>query len=257
MFHLTEGLSITLMPRFLNHLDLLDSLNSSSPDSTVSVEMQNEHADAVLRNLLRVGKFLGDREDVKWIGSKKRRTMPGQGSTSEDICVEAAAPAAFVVLMDKVCKIGRKCRHVLPIATCLKFYAAILVTCQAVLVARIDDTALEPAFISMLKLVDHVQTFTISRDQVRRKDWKSALELSAVLLDRLRGFLGADRHAALNLTLVKSMSAARIARKEEKRRLVMVEPEKAARMKAHGNQRKYKAKRGKGSDGKIKMKKKY
>ena len=29
-----------------------------------------------------------------------------------------APPMAFIVLMDKICKIGRKCRHILPISTC-------------------------------------------------------------------------------------------------------------------------------------------
>lgn len=272
-FQLTEPLSITLMTRFLNHLHLLDTLNSTDSDSSnnVSVEVQKDHADAVLKNLLAVGKFLGERDDIKWVGSKKRNDKIKQehennsdsdneeecdiselnsnlnsNSNSNSVSV-SSAPPAFVVLMDKICKIGRKCRHVLPISTCLKFYAAILVTCDSVLSIHINDSSFESVFTAMLKLIDHVQTFSISRDQVRSKEWRSTLELSSVLLLRLKSFLGEDRHAVLNLCLVKSMSAARIARKEEKRRIVLMDPEKAAKMKSKDNQRKYKARKNNNS----------
>ena len=262
------------MTRFLNHLDLLDDVNVS-----VSVEKvkMDEHADAVLRNLLAVGKFLGEREDIKWIGFKKRQekekekeiegdNMSGDSEDEDenentadtsDISVTTytaadkstsphAPPMAFIVLMDKICKIGRKCRHTLPISTCLKFYAAILLSCERIL----NDIAFEPAVLAVLKLIDHVQTFSISRDQVRSPQWRSCLDLASTLLTRLKSLLGEDRHAALNLLLVKSMSKARIERREEKRRMVMMEPERAARIKAKGNQKKYKARK---KSGKAKM----
>ena len=276
-FQLTEQLSITLMTRFLNHLDLLDDVNVS-----VSVEKMkmDEHADAVLRNLLAVGKFLGEREDIKWIGSKKRQEKEKEkevegvnmSSDSEDEDEEDTAitadtadtiittadksistsphtpPMAFIVLMDKICKIGRKCRHTLPISTCLKFYAAILLSCERI----VSEIEFEPAVLAVLKLIDHVQTFSISRDQVRGPQWRSCLDLASTLLTRLKSLLGEDRHAALNLLLVKSMSKARIERREEKRRMVMMEPERAARIKAKGNQKKYKA-RKKSASVKAKM----
>lgn len=259
MFQLTEPMAITLMTRFLNHLDLLDTLPTTPTDpNALPVEQQNDHAAAVLRNLLAVGKFLGEREDIKWIGHKKRRNIESEDESESvdeaglDTVADTVAitipstvstpPMAFVVLMDKVCKIGRKCHHVLPISTSLKFYAAILLTGD-IFANKTEDEAFEPAFSAMLKLIDHVQTFSISRDQVRSKEWRSTLELSTLLLDRLKTLLGSDRHSALNLALVKSMSAARLARKEEKRRLVMVEPEKAAKLKAKENQKKYKARK--------------
>lgn len=269
MFELTEPLAITLMTRFLNHLDLLDTIPTSATDSNaLSVEMQKEHADAVLRNLLAVGRFLGGREDIKWVGSKKRKNLGSNEDEKAELVdndleedasgtfditdvaetaliaeTTATAPMAFVVLMDKVCKIGRKCHHVLPISTSLKFYAAILVSSSGVFASKTEDETFGPAFVSMLKLIDHVQTFSISRDQVRSKEWRSTLELSTLLLDRVKTLLGADRHGVLNLALVKSMSAARLSRKEEKRRLVMIDPEKAAKIKAKENQKKYKARK--------------
>ena len=261
-FQLTEQLSITLMTRFLNHLDLLDDVNA-----TVSVEKMkmDEHADAVLRNLLAVGKFLGEREDIKWIGTKKRQekekiygddvsnvssgdeednTASADTADTADTADKSNSllnvpPMAFIVLMDKICKIGRKCRHTLPISTCLKFYAAILLSCERIT----SDIAFERAVLAVLKLIDHVQTFSISRDQVRSPQWRSCLDLASTLLTRLKSLLGEDRHAALNLLLVKSMSKARIERREEKRRMVLMEPERAAKIKAKGNQKKYKARK--------------
>lgn len=252
---LNEPLAITLMTRFLNHLDLLDGLSvDAGASNAVSVETQNAHADAVLRNLLSVAKFLGERDDIKWMGSKKRMDAVKKGDlrdfdagrkagakeeSEQHEPNSSAAPSAFVVLLDKVCKIGRKCRHVLPISTCLKLYAAVLVSCDSILSDRTAAASFEAVFVAMLKLVDHVQTFSISRGQVRSREWRSTLELASALLVRLKTVLGEDRHAVLNLSLVRSMSAARIARREEKRRLVLMDPDKAAQTKARDNQRKY------------------
>ena len=284
---LTESLSITLMSRFLNHLELLDTINNEnieSPDEIVikyDKAMQEEHGDAVLRNLLKVGKFLGEREEIKWVGSEKRKkaiedvdedaknedsknkdaknndtvTSDTVTSTATSTATSDSAPLAFVVMMDKICKIGRKCNRVISIVTCLKFYAAILVSCPS-LTENTDKKDFEAAFLSILKLIDHVQTFTISRDQVKSKEWRSCLELAGVLLDRIKSVLGEDRHAELNLRLVKSMSAAKIKRREEKRQLVLAEPEKAAKLKQRENQKKYRARKNKTSTG-GKSKRKY
>jgi hypothetical protein len=276
---LNEALSMTLMSRFLNHLELLDGIdlngfvgrqqsredalsdNQEGPSgSYISAEMANEHGDAVLRNLLAVGKFLASHQEIHWLGSEKRAAAKKQKVTEineesqeeEETTPETStspSPWAFVVLMDKICKIGRKATRILLISTCLKFYAGILVNCQDLIFASpssaISSADLESVYLSMLKLVDHVQTFTISRDQVRKKEWRSSLELAKALLERLKLLMGEDLHSVLNLRLVKSMSAAKIARKEEKRQLVLMDPEKAAKMKSSDNQRKYRARKSK------------
>lgn len=243
------------MSRFLNHLELLDTINSENIETNEEIvvkydaAIQYEHSDAVLRNLLKVGKFLGENEDIKWIGSEKRskvREIKEKSVDKDEERQENEPPLAFVVMMDKICKIGRKSNRVISIRTCLKFYAAILVSCP-ILTENLDKKEFEPAFMSMLKLIDHVQTFTISRDQVKSKDWRSCLELASTLLDRLKIVLGDDRHATLNLKLVKSMSAAKIKRREEKRQMVLAEPEKAAKLKQKENQKKYRARKTKSS----------
>lgn len=256
---LTENLAMTLMSRFLNHLELLDTINSENLETGDEIvikydkKTQEEHGDAVLRNLLKVGRFLGEHEEIKWIGSEKRNKSRAENDEKEMEDVNgSSAPLAFVVMMDKICKIGRKSNRVLAISTCLKFYAAILVSCPNLTNGEEEGESLyESAFLSMLKLIDHVQTFTISRDQVKSSEWRSCLELASVLLDRLKTVvLGEDLHAALNLKLVKSMSAAKIKRREEKRQLVLAEPEKAAKLKQKENQKKYRARKNK-SKGKV------
>lgn len=245
------------MSRFLNHLELIDTINSDNIETSEEIvikydaAIQEEHSDAVLRNLLKVGRFLGENEDIKWIGAEKRSKEHETKEVNTDKGKEdneTEPPLAFVVMMDKICKIGRKSSRVISIKTCLKFYAAILVSCPF-LTENMDKKEFEPAFMSMLKLIDHVQTFTISRDQVKSKDWRSCLELASTLLDRLKIVLGDDRHATLNLRLVKSMSAAKIKRREEKRQMVLAEPEKAAKLKQKENQKKYRARKTKSNIG--------
>lgn len=239
---LTESLAITLMSRFLNHLELLDTINSENIETSDEIvikydkAIQEEHGDAVLRNLLKVGRFLGENEEIKWIGSEKRNKK----NEEEENGASSNPPLAFVVMMDKVCKIGRKSNRIISISTCLKFYAAILVSCN-----NLDKKEFEGAFMSILKLIDHVQTFTISRDQVKSKDWRSCLELASILLDRIKSILGDDQHSVFNLRLVKSMSEAKIKRREEKRQMVLAEPEKAAKLKHKENQKKYRARKNK------------
>jgi hypothetical protein len=254
---LTENLAIILMSRFLNHLELLDTINSESIEMSEEIvirydkAIQEEHGDAVLRNMLKVGRFLGENEEIKWIGSDKRsKTRETRSDTADRIGKnqDNESPLAFVVMMDKVCKIGRRSNRVISISTCLKFFAAILVSCPF-LTENLAKKELEPAFLSMLKFIDHVQTFTISRDQVKSKDWRSCLELASTLLDRLKTILGDDRHSALNLRLVKSMSAAKIKRREEKRQMVLVEPDKAAKLKQKENQKKYRSRKNNNSKG--------
>lgn len=270
VLELTEPLAITLMTRFLNHLELLDTMNNENrgegvEEVLVSDEMINEHADAVLRNLLVVGKYFGSHEDIKWIGNEKREKGQEQGQEQEQdldstTCSSGISqetetriqiqtkicPLAFVVLIDKVGKIGRKAHSVPLLSTCLKFYAALLISSPA-LTENIHNLAYERAYLSILKYIDHVQTFTISRDQVRKREWRSALELAGHLLDRIKNILGEDLHSTLNLKLVKSMSAARITRLEEKRRMVLMDPELAAKIKAKENQKKYRARKVKSS----------
>lgn len=272
---LNEQLAITLVSRFLNHLEILDTINADGNENIVDKQMESEHADAVLKNLLAVGKFLGEHSEIKWIGAAKRKELQSkedsesvESSDSEEIEQDEAdlsenitkfastdlssSPFAFVVLMDKICKIGRKARRALLISSCLKFYAAILISSCTEFV---EIPEYEPVFLSMLKFIDHVQTFTISRDQSRSQEWRSALELSSALLDRLKNLLGEDRHSALNLKLVKSMSAARLARREEKRQMVLMEPEKAAKLKSKENQKKYRARKKKSSNSVTKKRK--
>lgn len=247
---LNENLAITLMSRFLNHLELLDTINSENIETSDEIVIkydkrtQEEHGDAVLRNLLKVGRFLVEHEEIQWIGSEKRNKSRAKNKEMEDANGSSAPPLAFVVMMDKICKIGRKSNRVLAISTCLKFYAAILISCPNF--TSNQESLYEGAFLSMLKLIDHVQTFTISRDQVKSPEWRSCLELAAALLDRLKTVvLGEDRHAALNLKLVKSMNAAKIKRREEKRQLVLAEPEKAAKLKQKENLKKYRSRKNK------------
>ena len=250
---LTENLAITLMSRFLNHLELLDTINSENIEMSNEIvikydkAIQEEHGDAVLRNLLKVGRFLGENEEIKWIGTEKRnKTRETAENDEENVenSVSLNPPLAFIVMMDKICKIGRKSNRVISISTCLKFYAAIIVSCPS-LTENLDNKEFEGAFMSMLKLIDHVQTFTISRDQVKSKDWRSCLELASILLDRIKSILGDDQQSALNLRLVKSMSEAKIKRREEKRQMVLAEPEKAAKLKQKENQKKYRARKNK------------
>ena len=271
VLELTEPLAITLMTRFLNHLELLDTINNENKGEEVSVSdaMINEHADAVLRNLLVVGKYFGSHEDIKWIGNEKRKKGPKQEQDDFDVketetetetetktktktetkaktrmIQTRISPLAFVVLIDKVGKIGRKAHSILLMSTCLKFYAALLISCPA-LTENINNLAYERAYLSILKYIDHVQTHTVSRDQVRKREWRSALELAGHLLDRIKSILGEDLHSSLNLKLVKSMSAARITRLEEKRRM---DPELAAKIKFKETQKKYRARKIKSGD---------
>lgn len=277
---------MTLMSRFLNHLELLDTINSENSDYSADeivvkygAAVQGEHADAVTRNLVKVGQFLGENDRIKWVGSSKRgdvveATLENtvdtldtldtvDTPTSTSTSTINSAPMAFVVLMDKICKMGRKASRALLISTCLKLYATLLLTCPC-LSENTQDSSYEPAYLAILKLIDHVQTFTISRDQVRGKEWRSTLELAGVLLDRIKTILGEDQYAVLNLRLVKSMSAARLARREEKRQMVLSEPEKAAKLKSKENQKKYQARKkqrgasgGKNGSGKVITKRKY
>jgi hypothetical protein len=151
---------------------------------------------------------------------------------------------AFVVLLDKVCKIGRKAGRALLIQTTLRFFAGLLIDDEPDLLAtKCDDLEYEPAFMSVMKLVDHVQTLTISRDQVRSAGWRSCVELAGLVRDRLKTVLGERRHSQFNLRLVKSMSAARIARREEKRQLVLRDPVEATKRKNKANQKKYRARK--------------
>lgn len=257
---LDEQLAITLMGRFLNHLELLDTINDNESGNIVEKNLETEHADAILRNLLTVAKFLAEHCEIKWIGASKRKDLEEKGKNLNESDSEyyekktdaVLPPSAFIVLMDKICKIGRKARRILLIETCLKFYAAILISSCTEFG---DNSEYDPVFSSMLKFIDHVQTFTISRDQSRSKEWRSTLELSAALLDRLKNVLGEDRHSDLNLKLVKSMSAARLARREEKRQMVLMEPEKAAKIKSKENQKKYRARKNKAKDAMIKKRK--
>lgn len=270
---LTEALAMTLLSRFLNHLELIDTINTenteiSSEEVVIKYDsvVQGEHADAVMRNLVKVGQFLGENEDIRWVGNSKRTAIITDSDVLESTSTTPSSdtqqsPMAFIVLMDKICKIGRKASRALLISTCLKLYATLLLTCPC-LTENIQISTYEPAYLSILKLIDHVQTFTISRDQVRGKEWRSTLELAGILLDRIKNILGEDQYSLLNLRLVKSMSVARLARREEKRQMVLTEPELAAKLKSKENQKKYQAKKrktftGKNGSGKIITKRKY
>ena len=259
---LNEQLAVTLMSRFLNHLELLDKMSPDVSENSTIKDLESKHSDAVLKNLLTVGIFLGEHFEIKWLGAAKRieqqklvdaPDFEESKNQSASVIPLNLPPVAFVVMMDKICKIGRNAQRSVLISSCLKAFAAILISSCT---DFNEISEYEPVFLSMLKLIDHVQTFTISRDQSRSKEWRSTLELAGILLDRLKTLLGEDHYSLLNLKLVKSMSAARLVRREEKRQLVLMEPEKAAKLKAKENQKKYRARKHKSNNGGVSKKRK-
>lgn len=251
MSMISDSMSVTLMTRFLNDLELLDSTTN---ENNAQTELIKEHEDLVVKNLLQVGKVLEERE-ILWVGQKKRKdqksnkedveedgadedTVEQQG---EDSSSTSSPPLALIVLIDKVGKLGRKATKTNLISSCLKFYAGILIS---VLSTKSTDPRYEAAFLSMLRLIDHVQTFTISRDKVYTMEWKSTLELAKVLLERVKDVCGDEEYSRLNLRMIKTTGAARIARKQEKKNMVpLLDPEQVALMKSKENQKKYKARK--------------
>ena len=255
---LDEQLAITLVSRFLNHLEAADALNTKKE----ALEKPAGFEDAIVKNLLAVGKFLAERQ-VRW-GRKTveaRETDPSESNDTEALetaesksdNVEGAPestrqlPLAVVVLTDKIGKIGRKAKATAVVSSCLKLHAALLLSNCLPLE---QPEAIEP----VLRLCEHVQTALVGRAQAHSDAWKSCQELAKTLADRLCELVGDETFVAMKVKLAKKGAADRKERKIAAKIEAVRNPELAARRKNSDNRRRREVKKIKKAENSSKKK---
>lgn len=243
---LDEQLAVTLVSRFLNHLEAADT-PSLTPDRPADLE------DAIIKNLLAVGKFLA-KEDIRWgkkddnstkafeaedaeeeeaseADTEKTKEQDLAKSSSARVTSKRSAPLAIVVLTDKIGKIGRKAKQPGVIGACLKLHAAFLLSrCLPVE----QSEAVEP----VLRLCEHVQTAVVGRVVAHSDDWKSCQELAKTLSGRLAEMCGDEAFVALKVSLAKKLASAKKDRKMALKLETVKDPERAAKRKNEENRRK-------------------
>ena len=214
---LDEDLAFTLLSRFLNHLEAADVNEIATlEDKEMFIERPAGLEDAILRNLLSLAKYFSDAQ-IKWQKRKEDTEEQGDGE----------APLAIVVLIDKVGKIGRKAKTPSVIACCLKFHAATLVS---QFVSADQDAAMS----AILRLAEYVQSVQVSSSRARQETWIQCGEMAKMIVERLQALMGDERFTALQVELLKTLSASRNTRKEAERLEAIRDPEMAAaRRNAH------------------------
>ncbi len=235
---LDEKLAVTLVSRFLNHLEAADS-------DTTAKGKPEDLEDSIVKNLLVVGKFLTERQ-IRW-GRKKEvesetkeeyvteqetSIVTEEAETSElSSAAQTSQPLAVIVLTDKIGKIGRKAKSAAVINAALKLHAALLLS--NCLPCDVPEAA-EP----VLRLCDHVQTALVGRHQASSEIWKSCLELAKSLSERLAEFVGDEVFVALKVKVAKKVAAGKKDRKLALKIEAVRNPERSAQRKNTENRRK-------------------